>query len=198
MYQVLHFEDWTNDLTIATLDQKGLPHVGRVIKVFATKSDPRGVYRRPDLRVLPVPDEEFSFSEQYDYPNRNYNGHELEADLNRLSLDDVGKRTVRALFRFANSPEMRFCQRAMMATRPDGTWLIDHPFADIDGIVQAEKDPKRTNAIHLDVFLPQSIQALRKIVDLKNSLQILPAHEGLNRRLEEYPLTEGFRLKERG
>ena len=91
MYQVLHFEDWTNDLTIATLDQKGLPHVGRVIKVFATKSDPRGVYRRPDLRVLPVPDEEFTFSEQYDYPNRNYNGHELEADLNRLSLDDVGK-----------------------------------------------------------------------------------------------------------
>jgi len=167
MHQFIHFENWTSDLTISTLTSIGLPHDGKVIKVFATEFDPRVEYERPSLLTIPVPDEEFTIAEQFDYGDRGiYTGLNLETGLNRFRLADSGKRMVRALFRFANKPEMGFCQRAMQAQLQDGSWLINHPFEDIDGIRMAENNDRRINSIHLDVFFPESIKALKRIVDL--------------------------------
>jgi len=174
----LHFEDWSQGMFLEKLDQDGLPHAGRIIKVKASDVDPAEAMEKPDLMVLPVDGSDFFDDDIFPYKGREtYTGDQLEARLRQLALQDRGTRAVRALFRFGN--RHGFCQAAMDARTETG-WLIDHPFGDIDGIGPAQANPSRETGIHLDIFFPASIAVLRGIVDIDNPASMLTPREGID------------------
>lgn len=156
----IHFEDWLLPQFISTLRAKGLPNIGKLIKVYATYHDPRETTSRFFLAVCESDHAPFKAEEVFTYKEReSYLGNNLELKLDELGLQTVGRDVSRALFRFAN--KYGFCQTAM-AAKHEGKWLFDHPFQDIDGLDRAGSQ------IHLDIFYPKSIQTLRKIADLDN------------------------------
>lgn len=174
----LHFEDWSEPMWLNHLESKKLPHVGRIIKVLASGADPRSVLERPGLSVVESSGAPFKPDEDYDYyPRSIYTGPDLESQLASYNLSDFAQRIVRSLFRFANS--QGFCQTAMAAKKDDSDWLIDHPLEDIDGIENAQRSPRREAFIHLDIFFPKSIEALRSVIDLDNPEALLGAREGV-------------------
>lgn len=168
----LHFEDWSPFL--GQLNRRGIPHGGKIIKVYPTEEDPRKVFRKETLTVIQSPEE--PFSESYDFGERGvYTGMDLERYLEKRSLTELGKRVTRALFRFAASPEYGFTQRAMAATR-DGKWHINHPIQDIDSLSYAKTEGREMNT-HLDIFFGPSLEALRQIVDYNTPEQIISLGE---------------------
>lgn len=173
----LYFEDWSQPIWLQKLDRKGLPHVGRITKVFAADQDPSVVLAKSALTIVRASDAPFASGAAYDYGLRGtYYGPRLEADLERYQFEDVGNRTVRALFRFAN--RHGFCQAAMAATKADRTPLIDHPFGDIDRMALAARDPRLENSMHLDIFFPPSIVALQRVVDHDDPGAMLDPSDG--------------------
>ena len=151
---------------LAELDKKNLPHSNRVIKVLASAGDPRRELGKGTLATASVVDIPFSATEIFDYEGRQaYSGDELEAKLQAYELSQRGNKTVRALFRFAN--QHGFTQDSMTTTKGNG-WLIEHPFGDIDGIDIATRIASREPLIHLDLFLPATMVALRQVVDYDN------------------------------
>lgn len=168
---LLHFEDWSAPMFLSQVEAKGLPHAGKIIKVFATEEDPRQVLDRPGLTVVEANVAPFENSDVFAYPGRGtYTGAQLEDDLGQSGLNELGICSVRGLFRFANTHG--FCQAAMAAKRGDA-WLVDHPMQDIDGIAKAIAMPDKTYGIHLDVFFPDSIGVLSTIVDLDDPAAVL-------------------------
>ncbi len=156
----IHFEDWSLPTFISTLRAKGLPNIGKLIKVYATYHDPRETTSRLFLSVCESDHAPFTAEEVFTFEERgSYFGNNLELKLDELGLQTVGRDVSRALFRFAN--KYRFCQTAM-AAKKEGKWLFDHPFEDIDGL---DRDGSQ---IHLDIFYPSSIQTLKKITDINN------------------------------
>lgn len=55
----LCFSDWTQLAFIKTLNDKGIAHGGRIIKVYASKRDPREVLHKPNLFFLQSSGEPF-------------------------------------------------------------------------------------------------------------------------------------------
>ena len=172
----LHFEDWSDRLYLDLLERKGLPHGGKIIKIFANDEDPRIALAKPDLAIVKSNHAPIGESEVYDYAERGlYSGPELEAVLANHGLNDIGERIVRSLFRFAN--EQGFTQAAMAARKGD-SWLINHPLGDIDGIDMAIRNPARIPHIHLDIFFPDSLARLKEsVVDYDDPSQLLDKHE---------------------
>jgi len=167
----IHFEDWSEPLFVEMLDKKGLPHDGRIIKVFADVDDPRVKFEQSGLTVIEGNSAAFSTEESFDYGERGaYSGPQLEETLAAFDLDETGEFSIRSLFRFSN--EFGFCQAAMSA-RKEGQWLIDHPFGDLDGVANATSNPARSHGIHLDIFFPDSIVALREVVDFDDPTRVL-------------------------
>lgn len=172
---LVYFEDWSIDICLDRLEQKGLPHGGRVIKAFASGEDPRQVLGRESLKVVGSCGAEFQQGETFEYEGRGtYSDAQLEAILGMYGLNALGNRTARALFRFAN--EHGFCQAAMQA-RQDDHWLITHPLEDIDGL-----DAKRPASFHLDIFFPESLVTLREILDYDDPNLLVDWREGVELR----------------
>lgn len=175
----IHFEDWTVPLFLSMLEAKGMPHAGRIMKVYATYQDPRELMDRPYLTVLESDHSPFRTDEVFRYEGRqSYTGDVLEEKLKELGLQLTGMDVTRSLFRFANQEDTGFCQAAM-AAQYGGKWLFDHPFQDLDGVISNELQPnRRITQIHLDIFYPTSIERLRKIVDfVDNPQQVLTFRE---------------------
>lgn len=184
----LHFEDWSNQLFLNQLKAKGIPHGEKIIKVFASVDDPRIILRKPDLVALEISGKPFPKDEIFDYGERGkYSGKMLEEKLLGINLSDFGKEVIRSLFRFAN--QEGFTQTAM-EIMIDGNWLIEHPLGDIDGIDIAKRYSDREKAIHLDIFLPQSLEHLREILDFTNPEKIANMLEGQRSRTKKEGLSQ--------
>lgn len=177
----LHFEDWS--LFLNQLKAKGIPHGEKIIKVFASKDDLRITLEKPDLIVLEINEKPFLANEVFDYGERGrYTGKELEEKLSTYNLSGFAKETIRSLFRFAN--QEGFTQAAMGLMK-DGKWTIEHPLGDIDGVNIAQGNLDRENAIHLDIFLPQSLEHLKEVVDFTDSRKIATMLEGQRSRTKK-------------
>lgn len=173
----LYFEDATKFLFM--LDQKGIPHGDRIVKVFASENDPRVRILRKGLVIIESPHYSLD-QEKFSYGQRGvYEGGDIESMIGAFGLNSLGQEIVRSLFRFSNRPDLGFCQ-AGMALTVDGKWLINNPLGDIDGIDQACHSPEtRTLSIHLDIFVPESLQRLDKLVGFGNKDHLVTMREGL-------------------
>lgn len=162
----LYFSDWTS--SIETLDEKGFSHGDKIIKVYACEQDPRELLNKPNLFVIKGNSEPFAENEIFHYPGRkSYTGPELEEELVNIGINEVAKKYFRAVFRFDTSPEVQSNQCMMGMKNLDGSWTYNHPFESIDGAYPAAKyHGYRDVALHTDIFDPESIARLRKIVDL--------------------------------
>lgn len=169
----LHFEDWspyTKDL-----DNRGIPHGDRIIKVMATPENPKRIFGKDTLKIPRYPYRPFR-DETFDFGERGmYIGTSLEQYMEGKDFTEMGKRITRALFRFAVQPEAGFVQRAM-AAKKDDDWFIDHPFKDLDSLLCATI-PGSEGRVHIDIFYPDSLEALRKFVDFDKSSQIISYEE---------------------
>lgn len=176
----LHFEDWSH--AAPALDEKGIRNCGRVIKVFGTLENPRVTLEKRGLAVVPGNSGGFDPKEKFEYPNREtYSGRMFTTDLGTLRLGRTGERTLRSLFRFAY--EHGFNQAAMSERAGDG-WLTQHPFYDVDGIEKASQDNRQAVNLHLDIFFPESLDALRDVVDFDNPAVLLNAREATRQRMQ--------------
>lgn len=183
----IHFEDWSNPWFLSQLDKKGIPHGNKIIKACATFQDPRELTGKSSLSVVESDNSPFKEVEVFRYEGRrNYTGTELEEDIARMGFGDVGKATIRAVFRFANKEGAEFCQAAMAAKYENGMWRFNHPFDDLDGLEEAQRDPvRREPLIHLDLFFPASLERLRKIVNYENPANVIGWTERRRMRLED-------------
>jgi hypothetical protein len=173
----LYFENYSHYLFM--LDQKGTPHGDKIIKVYAAEADPRIRLGKPKLAVVESPDHPFS-TEIFVYPGREtYTGVQIEEMINRLNLNEIGIRIVRALFRFSNRPDLEFCQ-AGMAIKNDRGWLIDNPLQDIDGLNQSTRSADiKSLVLHLDIFVPESLRRLDQLIHLNDPEHLVEIRDGL-------------------
>lgn len=177
----LHFEDWSPFLS--RLKEKKLPHRDKLIKVFATFEDPRKSLRR-ELSVIEEDDSPFREDETFSYSGRpSFSGKKLEDELARRGFDERTKQTVRALFRFANRKEVQATQAAMKA-KEGGVFLFNHPFEDIDGLKSTGRFSNHPeHIIHLDIFFPETLERIRRLVDLDDQETVLSMMEGTRSRI---------------
>lgn len=170
----LHFSDWSTFLE--TLDKKSIPHGDKIIKIYACPYNPRELLNRPKLFTVEGQDTPFTEKEVFSYPGReSYPGPKLEARLTEVGLKEDAKRHLRALFRFANSPEIQSCQWMMSAKNPDGSWMFAHPFSEIDGIDTVLRDPRhRPGPLHIDIFSEESLARLRQMVSIDQTDLLVP------------------------
>lgn len=169
----LRFEDWSTYLYI--LDNKGIPHGDRIIKVFASLEDPREISDKKTLTVEMSDGSAFKPSECFDYGERgSYSGKDLEEYLEEKKLPPEAKEVVRALFRFSNRPDLRFCQTGMSIYDNEGKPVINHPMEDMDGIRNFHLGRATAyDQIHLDIFNPQSLEHLEQLIQFSNPEHIL-------------------------
>jgi hypothetical protein len=172
----LYFEDWSQFTFM--LEQKGIEHGGRIIKVYTAPFDPRQHLGKPNLKVIESDDSSL-LDARFSYKDRGtFSGAEIEQKIARL--DTFPARSVRGLLRFSNREDLLFCQTGM-GMKKDGKWLIDHPLEDIDGLLEF---PLLTNlkaaTIHLDIFNSGSIDRLSKILNITpGSSEMLDPKAGL-------------------
>lgn len=175
----LYAENWSLPFLLELLSKKlegtEISHGGKIIKIFASHQDPRESMGKSSLVAWESDSNPFRADEVYEYKDREvYKGVDLERYLNSLGLTDLGKDISRALFRFANRSDTLFCQQTMEARLRDGQWAFNHPFDELDGIAEALQRPtERESGIHLDIFLPSSLQRLQKIVNFNRSENVL-------------------------
>lgn len=171
----IHFEDYTQFTWV--LDKKGISHGGRIIKVFATRDDPRSIFDKPTLQSLQLSDEPLTEMDKFDFGERNiYTGSDYEIYMTNHVFTELGKRIARTLIRFASQENTGFTQAAMNAKYKDGSWLISHPLEDIDSLNKASINGKE-NLLHLDIFFPESLRRLKQIVDFDNPALVLSIRE---------------------
>jgi hypothetical protein len=174
----LYFEDYSSWLSI--LDKKGILHGGNIIKVYALQEDPRILLGNPRLAVIESNDHPFA-NELFSYNGReSYTGKQIEELIGGLHINDIGTTVVRALFRFSNRDDLQFCQVGMGIKNHDGGWLINTPLQDIDGLEQASRQPgSRSLSIHLDVFVPESLQRLDALIGFHDPEHLVGMRDGL-------------------
>lgn len=177
----LFFSDWSS--FTGTLDRKGIPHGGRIIKAYGLFQDPREVFNKPQLIVINQKDSRFDDNEIFRYSFRGvYTGSNLEDHLDNLRLPEEDRRRTRALFRLANREGLEFCQFAM-GIRVNNQWLIEHPLHDLHGVKESQSNPEFWGRrIHLDIFADESLQRLKTVVDFNNP-ELLADKQDISRTL---------------
>jgi len=175
----LYFSDWTTEQNLRALETKGLPHTGRLIKVFATKEDPSIALKR---KIITTEGDHRPFGpyERYKWYNRGpWSGTDMEVYLHDMHLPEDAKEKTRALFRFANSPALEIAELAMMVKNSiTKQWHYRHPLRIVDGLDEAQ-DRGRTNGLHLDIFTARSVERLGKIIDLGNPEGLVTIREAV-------------------
>lgn len=182
---------------------KRIPNQGEVIKAYGTFTDPRDFFQDPNLAVMEFSHAPFLESEVFSYGQQRegYTGATLEEDLSRVTemglrfqpeipLDDIAKKTTRAMVRLAHSTEFPAASAAMLALDPDGRWHFNHPFSLFHGFEKLTRKPERSMAIHFDIISPNSLELLGKVFDWKDPEKLVPIREG--KRLREVDLGRIF------
>jgi hypothetical protein len=192
----LHFEDWSAPGFLTQLEDKGLPHAGKIIKVLATQDDPRELFGKPDITVIEEDDQEFREDEVFGYEGRRfYAGRQLKEELSAMVLSDSDRREIRALFRFAYREGFSQAAMALKAQGISGRLgrpRIDHPFEDIDGIKQALLHSDSRSPMHLDIFLPDSIARIQTI---NGDSQLIGMMEGTRARRSTFQSNEQIGMR---
>lgn len=160
----IYFEDWSEFTHM--LDQKGIAHGGKIIKVYTSTRDPREVHGRQDLAFFEIDDTPLREEEVFSYGEReNFTGRDIEDYLATLELTPEVIQRMRALFRFANQSDTQFTREGMSLKNQDGGWLINHPIEEIDGLSHARRNPEKMGMlVHLDVFVPASTERLLRLI----------------------------------
>ncbi len=175
----IHLEDWTHPLFISQIEEKGVPHRNKLLKIFSSPEDPRKfLVDKSELKVTEISGELFDQEEIYYYQDRGkYRGEELERTTQDLQLGMKGQEVLRSLFRFANT-EVPLIPN-IMAMQENGMWVFDHPFDEIDGIQQDKRfRGDKESQIHIDVFHPSSIEIVEDFVNIHDEGKILGYREG--------------------
>lgn len=182
----LYFSDWTTQENLKKLEEKGFPQAGKLIKVFASYQDPSAKLGR-QITVIEKSGEPFDLDKKFKYAGRSYwLGLEMEEYLDHFRLTPEAKQKTRALFRFADSPEMEITQLAMsLAKDASGSYRYRHPLAIVDGLTEA-MERGRFDGLHLDIFTQRSIGHLASLINLEST-------EGLVTLRESTELTKSTR-----
>lgn len=190
----IHFENWSNYMS--GIDKR-IPNQGKVIKAYATFTDPRDFFQDASLAVLEFSHQPFKPDEEFFYDGREgYTGAGLEADLSRtteinlrfqpqIPLDEIAKKTTRTMMRLAHSEEFPAATAAMLARDPDGNWHFNHPFSLFHGFERLTRSPERSMAVHFDIISPQSLKLLSKVFDWEDPDRLVPTREGKRQREED-------------
>lgn len=162
----IFFVDATDTRWLDNLNKKKIPHAGRIVKVFVSKTNPRTLSGKKDLFYIPK-------DGKYD-PS-------IAAFRERLLARGFNDTTVAyplTLFEF--SKKMGFLAHFIMAKGYDKDPL-DH----LHGYKRAKTDPWR---IHIDVFTQEGISKLRRVLDIDNPEMVLTQREVIGSvfREEEY------------
>jgi hypothetical protein len=168
----IYFEDWSEFVGFI---KEGVPHGGKIIKVYTSTEHPSTIYGRENMAIFEVDDTPFKEDEIFSYAERGqYNGPQLEDFMVGKNLSEEAKKRIRALFRFDNQESTHFAQDAMSTKNTEGDWIIHHPMEDIDGL-----QPKRITQVpdgrelHLDVFFAASLQRLFEVLGHSKEGQIV-------------------------
>lgn len=164
----LRFEDWSS--YIPWLDQRGVKHGEKIIKVYASDDDPREKFRKPTLAVVESSDAPFTDEEVFNFGQRGvFRGTDFERAIAERGANDKATRIARALARFATREDTRFAYVGMEQIKNDGSFLINHPLDGIHGwerVLGGRSGEEET--LHLDILTSISLPRLRAIVDFEN------------------------------
>lgn len=196
----IHFEDWSHYM--GGLDKR-IPNQQKAIKAYGSFTDPRDFLDDQQLFVMEVNHQPFLQDEVFQYGDSRagYTGVGLEEDLSRahqmslrfkptVPLDDIAKKTTRAMIRLAHSKDFPAAIDAMNARDLDGNWYFNHPFSLLHGFERLTRSRLRSMAIHFDILSPNSLDLLSKVFDWEDSSRLVPIREGL--RLRESDISSYF------
>lgn len=173
----LYFSDWTTPQNITEMEKKGFSHNDRLIKVFASETDPSKPLSRPIATVISSGG---PFDTTYKFPGRGpWLAEELEEYIAYHHLSEEASKKTRALFRFANLPDLEIAQLAMLIKNAlTGEWHFKHPLAVVQGLVET-RDRGRNYGFHLDIFTTRSQERLATYVNLNNTESLASMREAL-------------------
>lgn len=180
----LRFEDWSMPILMERLNDKGVTHGDKIIKVFATDEDPRITYKKDSLSVVEINDEPFR-DEVFDFGERGiFTGQDFEQGIMRKGVSEHAAKTARALARFATREDTRFAYVAMRLKAGED-FLIQHPLDGIDGWARVAEGRTAEESLHLDIFTPTSLGRLRQLVDIDDPTRIMTHEDRLTFRREQ-------------
>lgn len=171
----LYFQDASN--FIYRLNERGIVHGGRIIKVFPTLVDPR---TKLGDQITVVTEE----SAQFD-PNAQFlgsNGHLFET---RLLAQLPGDRThsqLEQMFAYALlnfSHRHRILETTYQMIDGENKPLIKHPWDIVAGWPHSWRVP---GALHVDIFSVDSLNTLRSIVDYDDPRNLVDRRDGAKLR----------------
>ena len=158
----LFFGNWS--AFIPLLDEKGISHGDKIIKVYTSPVDPRKRLKEENLKVIEGDDSPLN-GITFDYKDRGrFSGDDLEKELE--GLDNYSKRASRALIRFANREDTGITPTGMTLKDSSGKYLMEGSLDEVDGIKKLPGfNGLRGIGFHIDVFDEWSLNKLSKIVD---------------------------------
>lgn len=183
----IHFQNWSEKPQLTKLEEDDKPHGGHAIKAYATEFDPRlaGHLVQPGLVVIEGNGVVFDADETFAYPEGQFTGKDVESELNKHRLGQLARSCARTLFRFSH--EHGLTADAMRAQFNRGGKIIDHPIEVLDGLERAYL-PRRQAAMHLDIFLPDSLSRLVEVVDFRDPGVVLNARQGTRFLTTRHPI----------
>lgn len=180
----LYPSDWSQPQVLRRLAGIGI-ETTRVIKIYAAHDQNIGRITRRPIQLIPIDNKGLTLKDTFDYGERgSYNGRDLEMYLQRYSgLDQAGIAIARAMLRFGYQEALGTNRLAMAATNGDEP-VFDNPFSFIHHFKSGRPDVN--TKMHLDIYTPQSIEKLSRIIDLDHPAKLAtPEEVGKIRALEQ-------------
>jgi len=179
----LYPSDWSQPRLLRKLASIRI-ETERVIKIYAAHDQNIGRITGRPIQLIPIDYKGLTHEDIFDYGERgSYNGRDLEMYLQKYSgLDQSGIAIARAMLRFGYQ-EALGTNRLAMAVKNGDEPVFDNPFSFIHHFKSPKPDVN--TKMHLDIYMPQSIERLSKIIDLDNLARLAtPEEVGRIRALE--------------
>ncbi len=179
----LYPSDWSRPEVLSRLAKRGID-TKRVIKIYAAHEENIGRITGRSIQIIPIGFKGLTHKDIFAYGDRgSYDGRDLEMYLQKYSgLDITGVQIARAMLRFGYQ-EALGTNRLAMAARNGNEPVFDNPFSFIHHF--GSHKPDVNTKMHLDIYIPQSIERLSKIIDLEDPRKLATAEEvGRIRKLE--------------
>lgn len=160
----LYASNWSTPQNLKWLTKNGFPDSGKLVKIYASPTDPREILNR-DITV--VQESSQPFVTAYRHPARGiWVSEDLEFLLSPLTESEAAQ--ARALFRFAQRKDVGITELALgVRNSIEKRWHYPDPISIIDGLKESI-ERQRHNHLHLDVFTKQSLERVSNIFHLEN------------------------------
>jgi hypothetical protein len=161
----LYFEDWTGFFNEAYSNPWNKT---RFIRVFGALGADQISQSNPKLAVYPISGEPLVSNERFLYGNKLWVGKVLESQLNDGGLPESALTICRALFRFANLPQIDHVRTSMEARNEVGDKMITNPLDVINRVSQhklqdeALMDPRN---LYLSIFMDNTVNNLLSFLE---------------------------------